>query len=117
VTSTVAVLKIQPPLPLPLNSCRICDPGRYKVLRFGPLEINAGETVYLRQIPDSKETPLLRTGGGIFEFFLPKMKMIAAAQMQKLVKENIKGPIVEQQIPIQRGAPLRQEPSFYIVKR
>jgi hypothetical protein len=71
-------------------------PGEYKVQGFGRLELHSGETVYLRQMPSSRASHLgVRTGGGLFEFFLPGMKQILVPDADEMRKRDIKGPIAK----------------------
>ena len=71
-------------------------PGEYKLRDFGPLEFHPGERVYLRQNPAMPvKQNLVRTGGGIFEFFLPQMKPIQASDAEKRRKNDIKGPVAK----------------------
>lgn len=68
-------------------------PGKYKLQGFGPLEFHPGERVYLRQIPAlPTKQRAVRTGGGLFEFFLPHMKAIQASDAEEMRKHDIKGP-------------------------
>ncbi|MGB9204308.1 MAG: hypothetical protein WCB94_10105 [Terriglobales bacterium] len=71
-------------------------PGEYKLRGFGPLEFHPGEHVYLRQIPELRGKPsVVRTGGGIFEFFLPQMKPLEPSDAEKRRKNDCKGPFAK----------------------
>jgi hypothetical protein len=73
-------------------------PGEYKLKGFGPLEFQPGERVYLRQQTPTlpgKQQPVVRTGGGLFEFFLPHMKPIQAPDAEQRRRNDIKGPVAK----------------------
>jgi hypothetical protein len=67
-------------------------PGKYKLTGFGPLEFHPGERVYLQQIPELRgKQSVVRTGGGIFEFFQPHMIAIERSDAEERRKNDIKG--------------------------